>query len=352
MPSLPLTATQQAPLQSLFSSSPFDSISDLRPRADSISLPASRPRAASADPSSSPASPLTSPPTGSPLSSVRRASATSTPTTPPLPTRLASLTFTTPGQCRSITIPNPSSTPIQLHLTSAERKALRVKGFRLPDVKSQLRVPARGERPLVVVWDGRWDGENDEQEEAGRMVVHQLRLESSNQTSTAVLIRLSATLPLPTAAAAAASVASSPLRSSQRAPLRKLTDWLSAGFTSASPKSDNRVDLFSTRKVSRSARSHSTSVTATNSTASCSGSSPPSPAADDEWSSPRHASEPAVLSPLGHQHCYTLSAADVYRQNQSMTNSPTQSARKLSSDGHSRSFSFPAQAWPVPVASD
>lgn len=339
MPALPLTATQQAPLQSLFASSPFDAIAD-KPSTP----PTTRPRSASVCQPPA-ANTLTSHTTLS-TSSARRASTTTSTITPTLP--LASLTFSARGQCRSVTLPNPTTQPLTLHLTTSERKLLRAKGFRLPDVKSKLTIPARSERPLVVVWEGLRGVENGggEEEVVGRMVVHELRLQCASDTSLAVVIRLSATVPL------SPSTTTAPSSTAQRRPLQKLTDWLSAGFNTAStsPKHSPKVDLFSTAKKSRTTRSHSTSITATHSTASSSASSafstPPSPTADDEWSSPRHASEPPVLSPLHHQHCYTLSTANVYTRNENdTTDSPSQPVRKLSSERHSRSFSFAVQSY-------
>lgn len=364
MPSLPLTATQQAPLQSLFASSPFDTITDTPARRDSSSRTINRPRSASVcQPAASSNTTPTPHPTLAITTAPRRASASASTTTtaPPLPTPLASLTFTTVGQCHSVTLPNPTTQPYHLQLTPIDRKRLRMKGFRLPDVKNKLTVPARSERPLVVVWEGRRKGgvESEEDEVVGGMVVHELRLVCTNQSSSSVVIRLSATLPLSPPSTTAPLASSSPVRSTQRRPLRKLTEWLSAGFTSALPKhTPTKADLFTTHKGSRNTRSNSTSTTATHSTASSSSfSTPPSPTADDEWSSPRHASEPAVLSPLHHSHCYTLTAADVYTHSDttsaamdgsgSGSGSPSQPIRNLSSEAHSRSFLFPVQVWPL-----
>ena len=346
MPTLPLTATQQAPLQSLFASSPFDSIPAPAPpsNSNSLSLPASRPRSASVSvPTSTSSSAssanltVTSPP-------VRRASATAASSNaPPQPALLASLSFTAPGQCHSVTIPNPTTSAVQLHLTASERKAMRSRGFRLPDVKARLRVPARSERPLVVLWDGKRDVENGEQDEASE-VTHELRLDCARQPSLSVLIRLSATIPSASPSSAVPNSTTLPVLSVQRSPLRRLSQWFSSAtvFTSAPLTADSKADPFSVSKLSLSARRHSTSVATTQSTASASRSSPPSPAVDDEWSSPRHSSEPPVLSPLFAQHCYTLSRADVYSASHSTEGSPALSARKLSSDGHSRSSSLPA----------
>ena len=346
MPALPLTATQQAPLQSLFASSPFDSIPVPAPPSNpnSLSLPASRPRSASvsvptsAPSSASPAHLTVTPPP------VRRASATAaSPRAPAQPALLASLSFTAPGQCQSVTVPNPTAAAVQLHLTTAERKALRSRGFRLPDIKARLTVPAHSERPLVVLWDGKRDVDNGELVEA-RTVTHELRLECASQPSLSVLIRLSATVPSASPSLAVPHSTTSPVLSVQRSPLRRLSQWFSSAavFTSAPLTADSKADCFSASKLSLSARRHSTSVATTQSTASASRSSPPSPAVDDEWSSPRHSSEPPVLSPLFAQHCYTLSQADVYSASHSTQSSPALSARKLSSDGHSRSSSLPA----------
>ena len=345
MPALPLTATQQAPLQSLFASSPFDTLTD------SPNRPATtRPHSASFSSSSSPSATVLTPPHSLTASPHRRNSTTTT-SSPALPTPLASLTFTTSGPCRSVTIANPAAHALQLHISTTERRALRANGFRLADVKGRLVVPARSERPLVVVWDGRAAGSG---ETGGRVVKHELRLESAGkEASAAIVIRLSATIPLVTAATTAAVTAAPSTRPAQRRPLRKLTDW----FTAVSTRHAQPVDLFNTSKQPRSTRSNSTSATADTSTASasssCTHSSPPSPCADDEWSSPRHASEPPVLSPLRHQHCYTLSAADVYTLNNSGSGSAdnssspiTQSTERLP-DRHARSFSFPVQTWPL-----